>query len=82
MPTLRPRERRLLLLAGLVGVLVAGYVYVVEPLSEMHAATRDLVAARQSLLARQERLVARSEAYARELGALQARPAVPLRRVK
>ena len=72
MPALRPRERRLLLFAGLLGVGVAGYLYVVEPLIEMHAATRELVAARRSLLARQERLVARSEAYARELDALQA----------
>src|SRR5262249_36596113 len=72
MTALRPRERRLLLLAGLVGILVAGYVYVVEPLIERHAATRELVAARQTLLTRQERLVARSDAYARELGELQA----------
>jgi Tfp pilus assembly protein PilO len=71
MPALRPRERRLLLLAGLLGVLVAGYIYLAEPLIEKHAATRELVAARQGLLTRQERLVGRSEAYARELGALQ-----------
>jgi type II secretory pathway component PulM len=70
MPTLRPRERRLLVGAGLVGLVVAGYVYAVEPLMEMHAATRELVVARQALLARQERLVGRSEAYSRELGAL------------
>jgi len=72
MPALRPRERRLLILAGLFVIGVAGYVYGVEPLIEMHAATRELVAARQSLLARQERLVARSDAYARELEALRA----------
>src|SRR5215471_18834549 len=71
MTALRPRERRLLLLAGLVGVVVAGYVYIVEPLIEKHAATRELVVARQGLLARQERLVARSDAYTRELGVLQ-----------
>ena len=72
MPALRPRERRLLALALILGIGVAGHVYVVEPLIEMHAATRELVAARQALLARQERLVARSESYARELGALRA----------
>src|SRR5262245_45190426 len=72
MPALRPRERRLLVLAGLVGTVVAGYVYVVEPLVAMHAATRELVVARQGLLARQERLVARSDAYSRELEALRA----------
>lgn len=70
MPALRPRERRLLVAAGLLGIGVAGYVYVVEPLIEAHAATRELVVARRGLLARQERLVARSEAYGRELGAL------------
>ena len=72
MPALRPRERRLLVLAGLLGIGVAGYVYVVEPLIETHAATRELVVARRGLLVRQERLVARSEAYGRELGALRA----------
>ena len=72
MPALRPRERRLLLLAALIGILVAGYVYVVEPLMEKHAAIRELVAAREALLARQERLVARSDAYAQELGTLRA----------
>jgi Tfp pilus assembly protein PilO len=71
-PALRPRERRLLALALLIGIGVAGYVYVVEPLIEKHASTRELVAARQALLARQERLVARSEAYTRELGVLRA----------
>jgi type II secretory pathway component PulM len=70
MPALRPRERRLLVAAGLIGIGVAGYVYIVEPLIEAHATTRELVVARRGLLARQERLVARSEAYGRELGAL------------
>ena len=72
MPALRPRERRLLLLAGLLTLGVVGYVYVVEPLIEAHAATRDLVVARRALLARQQRLVARTDAYRRELGTLQA----------
>jgi Tfp pilus assembly protein PilO len=69
-PALRPRERRLLVAAGLIGIGVAGYVYIVEPLIEAHAATRELVVARRGLLARQERLVARAEAYGRELEAL------------
>ena len=72
MAALRPRERRLLLLSGMLGIVVAGYVYVVEPLIEKHAATRELVVARQALLARQERLVARSDAHAQELSALRA----------
>ena len=70
MPALRPRERRLLILAGLLVLGVAGYVYVVEPLIEAHAATKELVVARRALLARQERLLARSDAYARELADL------------
>jgi type II secretory pathway component PulM len=67
---LRPRERRLLVLAALVGLAVAGYVYVVEPLFAAHAATQELVAARTSLLARQRRLIARTERNARELETL------------
>jgi len=55
MPALRPRERRLLIAAGLLAVGVAGYLYVVEPLIETHASTRELVVARRGLLARQER---------------------------
>jgi Tfp pilus assembly protein PilO len=69
---LRPRERRLLLLAGLLTLGVVAYVYVLEPLIETHAATQDLVVARRGLLERQQRLVARTDAYARELGTLRA----------
>src|SRR6185295_1302790 len=72
MPALRPRERRLLILAGLLALGVAGYVYVVEPLIEAHAATRELVVARRGLLARQERLLTRSDAYGKELAELRA----------
>src|SRR5262245_53020664 len=72
MPALRPRERRLLILAGLIAIGVAGYVYVVEPLVEAHASTRELVVARRGLITRQERLVARSEAYRKELAELRA----------
>jgi type II secretory pathway component PulM len=72
MPALRPRERRLLILAGLIAIGVAGYLYVVEPLIEAHASTRELVVARSALLVRQERLVARSEAYGKELTELRA----------
>ncbi len=70
MPALRPRERRLLVLAGVLVIGVVGYVYAVEPLLETHAATRELVVARQGLLVRQERLVARADAYGRELETL------------
>jgi Tfp pilus assembly protein PilO len=72
MPALRPRERRLLILAGLLVLGVAGYVYVIEPLIQAHAATQELVVARRALLARQERLLARSDAYGKELADLRA----------
>ena len=52
-PALRPRERRLLVLAGIVGLAIAGYVYVVEPLVAAHAETQELVEARTTLLERQ-----------------------------
>jgi Tfp pilus assembly protein PilO len=71
MPALRPRERRLVLLAGLLTIGVVAYVYMVEPLIETHTTTRELVVARRGLLARQQRLVARTDAYRRELGELQ-----------
>jgi hypothetical protein len=57
---------------GLIAIGVAGYVYVVEPLVEAHAATRELVVARRGLLARQERLVARSDAVRKGAGELRA----------
>lgn len=72
MPALRPRERRLLLVAGLLTLGVVSYVYVVEPLIEAHTATRELVVARRGLLARQQRLVARTDAYRQDLGVLRA----------
>ena len=72
MPALRRRERSLLILAGLIAVGVAAYVYVVEPLIEAHTSTRELVVARRGLLTRQERLVARAEAYGKELTELRA----------
>jgi Tfp pilus assembly protein PilO len=72
MPALRSRERRLLVLASVVGIGVAGYLYVAEPLMERHGATRDLVIARRGLLTRQERLVARAAAYEAELEVLRA----------
>jgi Tfp pilus assembly protein PilO len=69
-PALRPRERRLLVLAGIVGLAIAGYVYVVEPLVATHAETQELVEARTTLLERQRRLIQRTERNARELESL------------
>lgn len=71
MAALRPRERRLLVIAGLLTLGVVGYIYVVEPLIEAHAATRELAVARRGLLVRQQRLVTRTDAYRRELAVLQ-----------
>ncbi len=72
MAALRPRERRLLVLAALVGAAIGAYTYVVEPLVAAHGATQELIAARTALLARQQRLVARTDRTARELEALRA----------
>jgi type II secretory pathway component PulM len=72
MAALRPRERRLLVLAGVVALVTLGYVYVVEPLAERRATTRELIAARRALLTRQQRLVARADRYERELDTLRA----------
>jgi hypothetical protein len=68
------------MLAGVLVIVVVGYLYVVEPLVDTHAATRELVVGRRSLLVRQQRLVARSEAYERELGGLRAE--IGLRRAR
>lgn len=72
MAPLRPRERRLLVLAGIVAAVVLAQLYVVEPLVESHRHTQELIAARQSLLLRQQRLLARHERYERELAELRA----------
>jgi hypothetical protein len=72
MGSLRPRERRLLVVAGAVALAVLSHLYVVEPLVERHQQTRDLIAARQSLLQRQQRLLARRERYERDLAGLRA----------
>jgi type II secretory pathway component PulM len=70
MAALRPRERRLLIAAGIVLLGALGYVYVAEPLAAHRAATRELVVARQTLLARQRRLVAQADRYAQSLDVL------------
>ena len=71
MPTLRPRERRLLVVAGLLAVATLGHAYVVTPLAERHRQLQELIAARQDLVARQQRLLTRQERYAREREELQ-----------
>ncbi len=70
MAQLQRRERRLLIVAGGVVVLVMGYWYVVEPLMERHQRVEVLLESREAQLWRQERLVARRERYAQDERAL------------
>jgi type II secretory pathway component PulM len=71
MATLQPRERRLLVVGGIVAAVVVGYLYVVEPLLDRHEQVKSLIAAREESLARQQRLVARRDRYVEERDALQ-----------
>jgi len=66
MATLQSRERRLLILGGVVAAIVVGYMYVVEPLLDRHERVQAQIQSREQLLARQERLVARRERYGKE----------------
>jgi Type II secretion system (T2SS), protein M subtype b len=70
--TLRPRERRLLLLGAIVAAVVIGYMYLVEPLIARHERVVTLIAAREELLGRHERLLARRERYTQERQTLSA----------
>jgi type II secretory pathway component PulM len=72
MLTLRPRERRLLVLGVAVALVTVGYFYGVEPLQARHAVVQELIAAREELLARQQRLVTRRARYGEEQEALRA----------
>jgi type IV pilus assembly protein PilO len=72
MAALQSRERRLLLVGGLIAVGVLGYIYGVEPLVQHHRDTLAQIASREQLLQRQERLLARRDRYREEREALQA----------
>jgi type II secretory pathway component PulM len=69
---LRPRERRLLLVAALLTLGVLAYSYGIEPLAARHREVQELIEARRQLLARQMRLLARQDHYAQEKQALEA----------
>jgi type IV pilus assembly protein PilO len=71
MAALQSRERRLLLLGGLVAVAVLGYIYGVEPLLQHHNDVLAQIAAREQLLQRQERLLARRDRYRADRESLQ-----------
>lgn len=70
MAAVQPRERRLILLAGVVVLILAANWYVVEPMMDRRERVQTLIEARQALLDRQERLVARRAGYVREHEAL------------
>ena len=72
MTALKPRERRMLVVAAVLAATALGYAYVVEPLVERQRQVQELIAARQDLLARQQRLLARRDRYGQELQSLQA----------
>lgn len=69
---LRTRERRLLVLAAVLGLGFLSYTYGVEPWMERHAQVQELAAARRELLARQRKLLAREARYRAEKTALEA----------
>lgn len=77
---LRPREKRLLVLAGVMALVVGGHALVVEPSLSRSQQARERIAAREALLERQQRLLARREAYLAEERAL--REAIERRRAR
>jgi len=61
------RERAILVVGGAAAILVLGWIFVVEPLTERLRATSDLVPTRSGALARRLDLLARKEAIVKEL---------------
>lgn len=66
MAVLSRRERRLLLLAGLLVAGAAAWLFALEPMRERGERVQALIAARERLLAKQEGLLARAALYAAE----------------
>jgi len=67
------RERTIVVGAVVVGALVGGWLYVIEPIRERNAMTAELVPVREELLARRRELVARKGAIAADLQAVEQR---------
>ena len=63
------RERRIILGAVAVAVIVGGWLLVVEPIREQNALTAELVPVREEMLTRRRELVARKGGVAAELQA-------------
>ena len=61
------RERTILVIGGAAAVLVLGWIFVVEPLTERVRATSELVPTRSQALARRLDLIARKDAIVKEL---------------
>lgn len=72
MAVLSGRERRLLVLTGLLVVGVGAYLLVIEPMRERGERVQALIAARERLLTKQQGLLARGAAYAAERETLEA----------
>lgn len=67
------RERALIGLAVLVGSVILGWEFVVQPIRERYVRASELVPAREQVLARRMELVSRKAVIARELEATDAR---------
>jgi len=67
--SLSRRERVLISLAAISGVVVVGWLFVVDPIVERYRLSAELVPAREALLARRQELVARKGSIGAELEA-------------
>ena len=61
------RERTLIVLGVIAGVIVLGWTFVVQPIRDRNRSAADLVPVREQVLARRLELVARKGAIARDL---------------
>jgi Tfp pilus assembly protein PilO len=66
------RERTLIVLGVLVGTIVLGWMFVVQPIRDRYQSAAELVPVREQVLARRLELVSRKGAIARDLEATNA----------